>query len=225
MSFFVFRFILDVQLAFPIPAESADSARTLTKDWSATTAPSRALELLSTEEQEAVLRFFRPEDAALALGSCLLKRLAVVKGASVTWHEAGSGMKRAKNGKPIWNGKEDCRMSVEFNISHHGTMVVLIAAAAKREVAHNTRRVGIDITRVNVVKDTLAVRREGGFDRWVQIFKEVIPATELRHIVSGSSSTVVDIEENLEVKLRRFYAHWTLREAYVKVSGRSLPLG
>ncbi|MCJ1476606.1 hypothetical protein MMC13_005272 [Lambiella insularis] len=222
MSFSVFRLILDAHSAFPIPAKSASSARTLTKHWSDTPAPSRTLALLSVDEQEAVLRFYRPEDAALALGSCLLKRVAVARGAGVTWNEAGIGMKRAESGKPMWKGGDDCGSWVEFNVSHHGTMVVLVAAAGARETAHKTRKVGIDVVRVDTVKDSIAVKREGGFDKWVRIFENVFPATEVRHIVSYSASNGASTTESLEANLRRFYAHWSLREAYVKVSGEAL---
>ncbi|MCJ1400491.1 hypothetical protein MMC11_003697 [Xylographa trunciseda] len=225
MTVSLFRLALNAASSFPIPNTPATSdsisPRRSTTRWSLTPAPARALALLSQEEVASVLRFFRPEDAALALGSCLLKRLAVVRGVGATWAESWRGMKREEGGKPIWRDENNILGEVEFNVSHHGTMVVLVADAAPKNGPKRARRVGIDVVKIDVPKDTLAVRREGSWEKWVRIFADVMPEEEVRRIVDGEDSDDRE-QQNLEGKLRRFYTFWGLREAYVKLSGEAL---
>ncbi|MCJ1377617.1 hypothetical protein MMC17_000712 [Xylographa soralifera] len=221
----LFRLALDAHSAFPIPNTSDQSGqiplRQATTNWSVTPAPARVLALLSPEEVASVLRFLRPEDAALALGSCLLKRLAVVRGSGATWAEAGRGMKKEAGGKPVWKGENPQQGEVEFNVSHHGNMVVLVADSGLKNGLNRVRRVGIDVVKINVPKDTLAVRREGSWEKWVRIFADVMPEEEVRRIVDGENAEGRG-QQSLEGRLRRFYTYWGLREAYVKMSGEAL---
>ena len=221
----LFRLALDAHSAFPISSISATTAqiplRQATPDWSVTPVPARALALLSPEEVASVLRFVRPQDAALALGSCLLKRLAVVRGVSATWAEAGRGMKKEMGGKPVWKAEDSEQGEVEFNVSHHGRLVVLVADPGLENGLHRARRVGIDIVKIDVPKDTLAVRREGSWEKWVRIFADVMPEEEVRQIVDGGDAEGRG-QQSLEERLRRFYTFWGLREAYVKMSGEAL---
>ncbi|MCJ1437297.1 hypothetical protein MMC27_006683 [Xylographa pallens] len=221
----LFRLALDAHSAFPIPSPSATSGETplrqATPDWSVTPVPARGLALLSPEEIASVLRFVRPRDAALGLGSCLLKRLAVVRGVGATWAEAGRGMKKEEGGKPVWKGENSEQGEVEFNVSHHGSMVVLVADSGPKNGLNRARRVGIDIVKIDVPKDTLAVRREGSWEKWVRIFADVMPEEEVRRIVDGEDAEGRG-QRSLEDRLRRFYTFWGLREAYVKMSGEAL---
>ena len=221
----LFRFALNIRSSFPIPATFSSQApagpRQSTTNWSVTPAPARALAVLSTKESAAVLRFYRPEDAALALGSCLLKRLAVVRGVGATWVEAGRGMEKEKGGKPIWRGEESEDNEFEFNVSHHGNMVVLVADTGRKNGLNRSRRVGIDIVKIDVPKDTLAVKREKTWENWVRIFADVMPEVEVIRIIGGEGAEGRG-QESLEDRLRRFYTFWGLREAYVKMSGEAL---
>ncbi|MCJ1388267.1 hypothetical protein MMC18_001112 [Xylographa bjoerkii] len=225
MTVSLFRLVLNVHSSFPIPNTSTSSGptplRRATTSWSLTPMPARALALLSPEEVASVLRFLRPEDAALALGSCLLKRLAVVRGAGATWAEAGRGMKKEEGGKPIWRGEYSEQGEVEFNVSHHGNMVVLVADAGSKDRLSRARRVGIDVVKIDVPKDTLAVRREGTWERWVRIFADVMHEEDVRRIVDGEDAEGRG-QQTSEERLRRFYTFWGLREAYVKMSGEAL---
>ena len=225
MTSTLFRLALNAHSAFPIPNTSATTGqiplRQATPTWSVTPAPARALALLSPEEVASVLRFFRPQDAALALGSCLLKRLAVVRGVGATWTEAGRGMKKEEGGKPVWRGENPEQGEVEFNVSHHGSMVVLVADSERKNGVNRARRVGIDVVKIDVAKDTLAMRREGSWEKWVKIFADVMPGEEARRIVDGEDAEGRG-QHSLEGRLRRFYTFWGLREAYVKMSGEAL---
>ncbi|MCJ1283427.1 hypothetical protein MMC26_002756 [Xylographa opegraphella] len=221
----LFRLALDAHRAFPIPSTSATTGptplRQATPRWSATPAPARALALLSPEEIASVLRFIRPEDAALALGSCLLKRLAVVRGVGATWAEAGRGMKKEAGGKPVWKSESPEQGKVEFNVSHHGSVVVLVADSGPENGPNRVRRVGIDIVKIDVPITTPAVRRAGSWEKWVRIYADVMPEGEVRMIMNEENIEGCG-QLSLEGRLRRFYTFWGLREAYVKMSGEAL---
>ncbi|MCJ1290505.1 hypothetical protein MMC34_002044 [Xylographa carneopallida] len=222
MTIHFFRLALNAHSAFLIPTASGQiPLRQATSNWSVTPAPARALALLSPEEVASVLRFLQPKDAALALGSCLLKRLAVVRGVGATWAEAGRGMRKEEGGKPIWKSDNPEQEEIEFNVSHHGSMVVLVADSGPRSELTRARRVGIDVVKINVPKDTLAVRREGSWENWVRIFADVMPEEEVRRIVNGEDAEGSG-QHSLEGGFRRFYTFWGLREAYVKMSGEAL---
>ncbi|KJZ75922.1 hypothetical protein HIM_04746 [Hirsutella minnesotensis 3608] len=77
-SMTVIRWVLDTRPLWPEAQKTKDL----------TTAASDALAVLSDEEREQVLRFYFVKDAKLALGSALLKRLAISRLAGVAWADA-----------------------------------------------------------------------------------------------------------------------------------------
>ena len=224
---------------------------TSTEHW-ATGDALRALSVLPPEETAKVLRFWRPQDAKLKLGSYLLKHLAIVRSCGTSWSE--SVISVANNGKPCYNPPADTQeKTVEFNVSHHGAVVVLVGRAGPGA------RLGIDVAHVDWDKDRRAVGREG-FEGWVRIFQDVFSAREMADMVSTipdtytlEDSTVVNLKEvqerggsykvdkeklivqmpdgteltisseaRLKARLRRFYTFWSLKEAYVKMTGEAL---
>lgn len=158
-----------------------------------------------------------------------------------------------KGGKPYWrrppgtveqeaesnaeerNGsvenREEEKREIEFNVSHHGSLVVLIASAAS-SIPHtqaaapdastpqsppsNPHPVGIDITQIDLTRTAAAVHREGSFASWVDIYSVVFHPSELQYLTSLPDSLP------LETRLRRFYTLWALREAYLKMTGEAL---
>lgn len=154
-------------------------------------------------------------------------------------------MAREKGGKPYWlrsasaqgvEAKEegekeregtkteaqDVDREIEVNISHHGSLVVLIASIMPNPGQYlqssslRPHRVGIDVTKIDLARDTAAVQREGSFAAWVNIYGDVFHPSELRTLTSLPDSLP------LEDRLRRFYTSWALREAYVKMTGEAL---
>lgn len=125
----------------------------------------------------------------------------------------------------------DRMREIEFNVSHHGSLVVLIASVALsiphpeasapdasnlQRLPSNPHRVGIDITKIDLTRNTAAVHREGSFASWVNIYSDVFHPSELQILTSLPESLP------LETRLRRFYTSWALREAYVKMTGEAL---
>ncbi|PHH65217.1 hypothetical protein CDD81_3076 [Ophiocordyceps australis] len=63
---------------------------------------SRAMALLTAGERANVLRYYFVRDAKMALGSALLKRLAIARLARVSWRESARWRRESRSGKPIF---------------------------------------------------------------------------------------------------------------------------
>lgn len=248
----VYRWLLDTAQLWPAPASNPNGySITSTENW-ATGDASRALSVLPPEERAKVLRFRRPQDAKLKLGSYLLKHLAIVRSCGIPWSKTVISV--ADNGKPCYNPPEDAQeQTVQFNVSHHGAVVVLVGRAGPGP------RLGIDVMSVNWDKDRRSVAREG-FESWVRIFQDVFSEREVADMISTipdiytlEDSTSVSLKEvaergasykiegeelivqmpdgmeqrispdaRLKARLRLFYTFWSLKEAYVKMTGEAL---
>ncbi|KAL8705734.1 MAG: hypothetical protein Q9201_001168 [Fulgogasparrea decipioides] len=172
-----------------------------------------ALDLLPSEEREKVLRFYHIRDAKLSLGSQLLKHCAIVRSCQVPW--SNSVISKDQNQKPCYIPVEGMEKQLEFNVSHHGSLVVL-AGCAETDI-----QIGVDVVQIDAGKDISKVRREG-WASWVNTFEAVFSAKEIQDIVTWEPSGSLDEDDALTAKLRHFYAHWCLKEAYVKMTGEAL---
>ncbi|MCJ1486266.1 hypothetical protein MMC06_006443 [Schaereria dolodes] len=195
--------------------------------WASSQTVRRTLALLSSKEQEDVLRFYHPQDAALSLGSNLLKRLAVVRTLGIQWNDVQ--FSHDENGKPVvakaaLEKNEAGNMTVfEFNVSHHGALVALVGwHGHELNPKYQRRHVGIDIVKVDWKKDRIGVKRAGGWEEWVKVFEEAFNASEVLSIVNSIPDDSGDEETVGIERLRLFYAHWCLREAYIKMTGEAL---
>ena len=203
-----FRFFLNVREAFPY-----EVATLPTKDWNMSSDTIKALELLPESERSAVLRFFRQCDAALCLGSLLLKHLAIVRGCGVSWSKSHITQERhISNGKPFY-----APGGVQFNVSHHGEVVVLVGSTKPGT------KVGIDVVKVDVESQRKALDREHGFDGWVRVYEEMFSQQELEDMSRAfSDEPSLDEAGLLRQKLRFFYANWACKEAYIKMTSDAL---
>ncbi|KAL8995869.1 MAG: hypothetical protein Q9169_004477 [Polycauliona sp. 2 TL-2023] len=208
----VFRWVLDVQSEWPC-SDSIISGREAATLWAQETDNQRALNFLTAEEKEKVLRFYHIRDVKLSLGSQLLKHCAVVRACDVPWSESFIG--KHENHKPCYVAKEGSGKHLEFNVSHHGSLVVLAGCTDK------TIQVGIDVMQIDAIKDLTRVRREG-WSSWVKTYEDVFSAREVRDIMNWAPSNGLDEDETIKAKVRHFYAHWCLKEAYVKMTGEAL---
>ena len=207
----VFRWLLDVGELWSSP--SGDSQYPgATADWATTEAVKEALDLLPSNEREKILRFYRPRDARLSLASNLLKHRAIVRTCKISWKQAV--VSEDANRKPCYIPVPPASTTVEFNISHHGILVALVACAGE------TLKLGVDVVQMNWERDHLAVLKDG-FEHWANIYEAVFSEREISDIVhycTGES----DLIEDIRAKLRHFYAHWCLKEAYIKMTGEAL---
>ena len=211
----VFRWLLDVQPIWPIDETQATplTAREATAQWANGKEAQHALNLLTTEERAKVLRFYRPNDAKLSLGSCLLKHRAITSKCEVSWSEVV--ISEDSNRKPCYKPPKPDGQPLEFNVSHHGTLVALVGCRG------NEVKLGVDIVRMNWDKDYATVMREG-FQAWANTYEAVFSEREIKDIADYVAPKHVDPQEMIRSKLRHFYAHWCLKEAYVKMTGEAL---
>ena len=208
----VFRWLLDVGKIWQAPNSGGGQKPNSTASWATNLEVKKALELLPPEEQAKALRYYRPQDAKLSLGSNLLKHKAIADTCDVPWKDSIVG--EDSHRKPCFNPNGSAKPTMEFNVSHHGTLVALIGCAGE------TTKLGVDIVQMNWEKDYPMVMK-GGFEKWANVYEMVFSDREVRDIVNYSAGSR-DAKGDIWVKLRHFYAHWCLKEAYIKMTGEAL---
>ena len=206
-----FRWLLDVKDLWPIPDEQLTKTQS-TAHWASGSDAARALSLLPAAERARVLRFYHPRDAKLCLGSNLLKHRAISHACQVSWDQAT--ISEDRNHKPCYKPTEPKGLNIEFNVSHHGTLVSLVGCAS------SIPKLGTDIVQVSWEKDYAAIQKDG-FKTWVNIYEAVFSDREVADIIAYTPA-MSDPQAMMKAKLRHFYAHWCLREAYVKMTGEAL---
>ena len=207
----VFRLFFNAREAFPYPSPSTT---TKTWDWRSSPHISTALLMLPEDERAAVFRYHRRGDASLALGSYLLKHLAIVRACpGVRWSDSAITQDREVcNGKPFF-----APGGISFNVSHQGDVVVLIGSTRPNA------RVGIDVVKADLEKDRPALVREGGFANWVRMYRDMFSAAELYTLTTKyTDDPRLRGDELTRARLRQFYATWACKEAYIKLTGDAL---
>lgn len=170
----------------------------------------KVLTLLPPKEREEVLRYFHVQDAKMALFSRLLKRYAIARYAGVPWEQAVAT--RNSDTKPVYCAPDGSEPLI-FNVSHQAGLVVLVAVVDPPPGFC----VGVDVVCATERRrrDHEMVRAEG-WPSFVDMHADVLgqaEATALRNLPQA---------DGLDGPLRRFYALWCLREAYVKMTGEAL---
>ena len=194
------------------------------------------------------------QDARLALGSALLKRLFIRKTLGVPWSKISFHRKGdPKHGKPCFTLKDNPSVIVDFNVSHQNGLVALVGAIGA------DIELGVDIVCVNERDDYRIIDRDG-FDGWIDIYEEMFSFEDrfdMKYnidrvqLLDGSEVTAAELGRSdrccvrdreliakavgpqgnarkfssdllIEAKLRRFYAFWCYKEAFVKLSGEAL---
>ena len=208
----VFRWILDIDPLWPSTLLTEGGTKA-TSQWANETYASRALSLLKPEEIARVTRFYRLNDAKLSLGSYLLKHHAISQACNVNWSDAL--ISEDSNKKPCYQPRSPNGQGLEFNVSHHGTLVALVGCKG------TGTKLGVDVVSMNLEKDYAKVM-ESGFEEWAHVFDTVFSDREIRDIANFTPSEQSSDVEMVRAKLRHFYAHWCLKEAYVKMTGEAL---
>lgn len=207
-----FRWLLDVQTVWPAP-EGGNQGAQSTAHWATGTTAQHALGLLTDGERAKALRFYRPSDAKLSLGSNLLKHRAIANTCRVPWSEAV--ISEGANKKPCYKPLAPRTESLEFNVSHHGSLVALVGCPGE------SVKLGVDIVKMNWEKDYATVIKNG-FEAWANIYEMVFSDREIKDIAEFVPPAQRTQQDEIRAKLRHFYAHWCLKEAYVKMTGEAL---
>lgn len=212
-----------------------------TRDANGRNEAARALSLLTADERKGVLRYYHVKDAKMSLASQLLKHLAIVELCHVGWHE--STITRDAHGKPCYvpsSGK-----TIDFNVSHQAGIVSLIAgpgevgtdvvcvnernehAILEKEGFFHWVDIHADVFSPDEVRslkfDSDALNLDmipAGYGR-----DAIVRCQHPHQRVSWTSAGKVESLDGsvvMDAKLRRFFAIWCLREAYVKMTGEAL---
>ncbi|CAB1097022.1 unnamed protein product [Ectocarpus sp. CCAP 1310/34] len=165
------------------------------------------LGLLPNAESARVRAFLRENDRKLALGSRLLQRALVSKVFGLEFDEID--IRRTAESKPFFAGVvkaiDDGSVSPllknwNFNVSHHGKYVAVASEPAC-------------LCGVDVVDTNRRANEQGPAEDYLQYFTG--------HFTDDEWTTIKSPADDVE-KLRRFYIHWGLKEAYVKAIGQGL---
>ena len=202
----IFRYLLHVE-----PTLCSGSHQD-PKSWHTDAEISTLLKMLPAQEQDSTLRFFRVTDKARALGSRLLKHLAITRACGVPWQESIVSV-HPVNGKPFYEARSVNKITLEFNVSHDDDIVVLAGVGGKE------RQIGIDVMNTKRARDQNAWREHGGWEGWINTFEAALHPNEMKAMrefqPSGTDDTI-----RLQ-KLRLFYCYWVLKEAYIKMTGEA----
>ena len=207
----VLRWVVDVDPLWS--GIASPSTRPLTSTWAHQEEVQRSLERLSPEESSKVLHFRFVSDAKMSLASCLLKRRAIANICEVPWSEVVVSQDRNK--KPCYVPENTAGKTLEFNVSHHGSLVGLVACSG------TATKLGVDIVSMNWEKDLAKVARDG-FASWARIYEAVFSDCEVEDIIRFEPPEREHRETATVDKIRHCYAHWCMKEAYVKMTGEAL---
>ena len=200
----VFTWLLDIEPLWPYDFSAGEPFKS-TGLWAQGLEAQHALALLSPKEQAKVLAFYRYNDAKLCLGSCLLKRRAISDTCDIPW--ADVIISADANHKPCYVPESPDGKALEFNVSHHGSLVTLVGCSDQQV------KLGVDVMRLDWEKDYPKVR-EHGFSAWAHTYEMVFSDSEVNEIANYSPSSTLNEQDQIREKLRNFYAHWCMKEAY-----------
>lgn len=163
--------------------------------------------------------------------------MAIVTLCNVPWDKALVG--RRSNNKPYFVN-ELPNSSVNFNISHQAGIVTLVATTS------SFIDVGTDVVCVN---ERGNLEKNNDFFDWVNLHADVFHPNDMEYMRRSSHNLNLDVPPSLDMlvsgckhrdrvlragnfelasssvvvaKVRRFYAAWCLREAFIKMQGEAL---
>ncbi|KAI9836297.1 MAG: hypothetical protein M1837_003425 [Sclerophora amabilis] len=185
------------------------------------------LALLPPSTHPHILAYHFTKDRAMSLGSALVKYHAVHLTTSLPYTSIVISRDPTTQ-KPVYHSPLPSSPSLTFNVSHQAGLVALIGSAGPP-----CRNVGIDIVCVNERNDLERLAssesgKVGGIDDWVDMHAEVFAPAEMQDMKTWTPPppspprSSGDTRLLLEQRLRRFYAFWALKEAYIKLKGEAL---
>ena len=186
------------------------------------------------------------------VASALLKRLFVAQALGVAWADVRFGRRGdAKHGKPCALLRDGRPAPVDFNVSHQAGLVALVGCAAaavgvgvdvvcvnERDDYRVIDQAGFEGW-VDMYDDVFSPAESWDIKYTVDAFKlldgtVVTPDVLGRHdrcclrheelaiTVPSGEQRKVSSDLVVDAKLRRFYAFWCYKEAYIKLTGEAL---
>ena len=224
----IHRFYIDVRPQIPLTSRN-----------------SKELPLLSTlraEQQASILGYMRPADRLMSLGSALLKYVFIHKYARVPWKDVHICKTPKPHGRPYWSALPDWKGEggIEFNVTHQNGLIALVGcltptAQSPTYSSPLTRieegqsdsksqvRLGVDMACTREEGRTPAdVTTQDKLDEWIDIFAEMFSEASRKDMKSASVPHAEPEVDIIHKRFRRFYAHWALKEAFIKMVGEGL---
>ena len=155
---------------------------------------------ISKSDCDYVHNFKYQNDCKIRLLSQLLIRYSIKTLTDLNWNEIC--IERTPYGKPFCKNIQ--KSSFDFNVSHSGDYVAIVAMHTPNEM--NKYQIGVDLMKIesNLVKQYEQVKR---------ISRKTFSEKEIDFLESKSS---------LREKVEDFYRIWTLKESYVKAIGKGI---
>ncbi|CAJ0888544.1 2155_t:CDS:10 [Entrophospora sp. SA101] len=178
-----------------------------TKNWIPTTKEyDQLLSLVQTNEQEKIKKIKVLENLKSSLIGRLLMILLFNRIYGIGYREVE--FDRTEYNKPILINPK-LNILCDFNISHHGDWVVLVAG--------ENCRIGIDLMKIEQPNAGYNVKK------FITTFKDQFTENEFNLLINNQQQHYN--KEEVEIRqLQRFYRFWCLKESYVKAVGIGLYL-
>ena len=204
------------------------------------------IDTLFDEQRESIKKFLRPADRLMSLASALLKYVFIHRYALIPWNEVRISKTPKPHQRPYWQPPPDWtgKGGLEFNVTHQNGLVALIGCKTPTaqsqeyssplrqsvsvssppvpEVAAKQVRLGVDLACTKEQGRTPKnVTTQAKLDEWVDIFGDVF-SWRCRQDMKYAVIPDADETNIFQKRLRRFYAYWSLQEAFIKMVGEGL---
>lgn len=172
-----------------------------------------------------MLKYFFPADAAMSLLSELLKRIIISESIGIPFSQVVVS-RHPEHGKPCYLPPPALSKSIGFNVSHQAGVVAMLAIP--QGAAFEEYDVGVDVVcpheRGDLDRILGGKNKREVFNGFVEMHSEVFSRAEIEALkVPDTECQMLGwLEEEISRRLRKFYALWCLREAYVKMTGEAL---
>lgn len=202
---------------------------------------------LFDEQQATIKKFLRPADRLMSLGSALLKYYLIHRYALIPWDGVRISKTPKPHRRPYWQPPPDWsgEGGLEFNVTHQNGLVAMIgcktpiaqiqdyspplsqlngvsSAPPIPEATAKQVRLGVDLACTKEEGRTPKdVASQASLDEWVDIFGEMF-SWRCRQDMKHASIPGADSATIYQKRLRRFYAYWSLKEAFIKMVGEGL---
>ena len=179
---------------------------------------SSLLQHLKPSESAASQRFVFPKDRHMSLASWYLKYFIIHLTCAIPWSSINISKTPPPHHKPHYMPISPDEPGVSFNVSHQAGIVALVGRATPAGTEET--EIGVDVVCVNEERRRKDFTSDAAFAEWVDPFTEVFSKREIADMKGPIKET--HGQPHLTAKVRRFYAYWAFKEAYVKMTGEAL---
>jgi 4'-phosphopantetheinyl transferase len=206
------------------------------------------IDTLLQEQRAAIQKYLRPADRLMSLASALLKYTFIHRYALIPWNEVRISKTLKPHNRPYWQPTTDWtgQGGLEFNVTHQNGVVAIIGCKTPTpqdnhhispitkgtngyadgpltsERSTNQIRLGVDLACTHEEGRTPKdVTSQAKLDEWVDIFGEMF-SWRCRQDIKHGEIPNTDSATIYQKRLRRFYAYWGLKEAFIKMVGEGL---